>query len=196
MRWLRLVRGFGRQRVHESGVAGEDALVQRDQLRPRLDAQLVDQQLPNVPKGGQGVGPSPRLVLRLHQQRVESFLQGVLVDEALELGDEPVAVPECEADLYPLFLERQACFGEPVALTGSERAGDRGQWLALPQRQSRVEKLIGAVEVACLTGAFGPVCQLLGAQEVHIAVVERQPVSVAERNQCAGILAVLLKDFP
>jgi hypothetical protein len=78
----------------EPGILVEDLALQPLQLRPRLDAELVDESRARVLVCVECLGLPARAVQREHQLRTEPLAQRRFGDQLLELGDDVVVAPE------------------------------------------------------------------------------------------------------
>ena len=88
-RGVELARELGRGGLDvQRRVLAQDRVVQAPQLRPRLDADLLDERAPGVPIGLQRLGLAPAPVQREHPLRVQPLAQGVLGQQRIDLADD------------------------------------------------------------------------------------------------------------
>ena len=120
----------------------EDRLLELPQLRARLEAELVGEQLPAAAVGVERVGLPSRPVEGEHQLRAPPLSERVFSDERLELGHELCVPAELELGVDPL-LERRG------TLLLQLRALRRGR----PSRRGR--RAAGRARARAPPAAFG-----------------------------------------
>jgi hypothetical protein len=81
----------------------EDHPLELPQLRPRLDPQFVDQELPSPAHRLEGVRLAARPVQGDHQLPAQPLAQGVLGHERLQLADQVLAAPAGQPRGEPLL---------------------------------------------------------------------------------------------
>jgi hypothetical protein len=135
--------GLGRLDKIEPRVLLEDGLVEAAEPRPRLDANLVHEDLTRVAICLQGVRLSARAIQRKHALGVQLLAQGVLLDQRLQLDDEFAMAPGGKVAVDG-ELE---CVESPPLKTARlgrrERLRDVGQGRTSPKRQ-RLARRAGA----------------------------------------------------
>ena len=152
----------------ELRVLPKDRVVERTQLRSRLDPDLLDEGAARLAVGLQRVGLAARPVERDHPLGVELLAQRLLGDQRLELGDHLAVAPgrevivDRELDRVEPSLLQAACLGHREGLDHV------GQRRAPPERQ----RLTG--------GAAGQ--QPLEAQRIAVVAPEAQLVAVPARD--------------
>ncbi len=144
--------GFG---CGQFGAVAQDGLVQPGQLRARVDAEVLHQQLADPAELGEGLGLPARAVQGEHQVAAQGLAQRVFGDQLPQVADEFAALAERQAQFDEL-LDR----GEPALLQDRGRRGDhraalRGHHRAAPQRQRAAQVVGGLGGVAGVQGAAG-----------------------------------------
>ena len=100
----------------ERRVLGEDRGLQALELRARVQAEVLDQDVAGAAVGVERVGLAAGAVEGEHQLRVQALAEGVLGGEALELAGDGGVAAEREVVLEPLLERVQARAHQPVGL--------------------------------------------------------------------------------
>ena len=96
------------RRARERRVVSEDRLLQLDQVRAGVQAQLFAQHCGGAPQDGEGLGLSPSPVQRGRQELPPPLALRLLGDQALGEGDELAGPPAGQTRLEALLLGRLA----------------------------------------------------------------------------------------
>ncbi len=156
---------------------GADLVVHLAQLRARLDAELVDQDLPGLPEHLQRLVRAAGAVQRLHEQRPRRLAQRVGGAQVEQLVDGLGEVAGLQHDLRAPFQDVQVQLREPAPVQRGERPVDAGERLAPPQHERRVQRGPRARRVpavpALLRGLAQPV------ELAHVQQAGFQPQAVA-----------------
>ena len=104
----------------EGRVLREHRLLERLQLRPRLQSELVDEQVTSRLVGPQCVGLPPAPIEREHQLGVEPFPIGVVADRVRERTDRVDVVAQGKAAVGESFVSGEHELGDP----GRRRLGE------------------------------------------------------------------------
>ena len=142
-----VTRNLGR---HEAGVrrcgeldrfALEDLALERPQLRPRVEAELVGQDGPRTAVGRHGVRLPAALVQRGHQQPVQPFPQRMPVHELGQLTGDLAIPAESKLHGVEVLHRHQPALGQPVDL--ADQVGDLHALVrrASPQVQRLADQL-------------------------------------------------------
>jgi hypothetical protein len=107
---------LGRRRQIQPWRLGEDGRVDPAQLRPRVDAQLLDQDRPGPLVGQQRIRLSARAVQGQHELGPQPLPQRLLPDQALQLGHQLTVPSQPQVSLDPILHRAQAQLGQPVGL--------------------------------------------------------------------------------
>ena len=132
------LRGFVAPRRGRRGqrpVAAEDAHVQVLEPFARLDAELLGEEVPRVPVGGEGLRLPAAPVQRQHQQVAQPLPQRELGHEAEQLGHQPRVLAQLQADLRGRLQRGGALLVQPFPGRVEERAVQPGQRRSAPQFQ-------------------------------------------------------------
>ena len=163
----------------ERRVVAQDRLLQLAERRPRLEAELLVEHAPRFPVRLERLGLPAAAVEREHELPAQALVEGVLLDERLELGNEVDVPAEVELGVDQVLRRRQPQLLETGDLDGRERLVDEiGERRAAPEREPFTE-LLGAL----LDGARGPrlVGQPLEAARRRPAR-ERRPAGIRPRG--------------
>ncbi len=169
----RLAGGHGggdrRRRGRPQGrVVAEDGPLQLAQGWGRLQAELLQQQLPDLAVGLQGVGLAAGAVQGEHQLAAEPLAQRLLGDQALELADQLGPGAEGQVGLDPLLHADQPQLLQPGDLGLGERlVAEVGQGRPPPQGQ-RLGQGVGGLG----GGPVGQGLATLGEQALEPAQVD------------------------
>ncbi len=133
--------------------------MQRGQLRPGVEPQLIRQQPPQLPVARQGLALPSGQVERPYVGGAEPFPQWMSGDEGGQVGGEQAVFAERQPGLGQLFLGHQSLFVQP----GDGRAGERlvGELRvrpAAPQPEGLAQQ----------RGAYLQVVRALGAPEQRL----------------------------
>ena len=110
--------------------------MQPSQLRPGLDADLLDERAPGIPVGVQRLGLAFTPVQRQHPQPVQPLAQRVLGQQRLDLADHLPMATGGEVRAQCQLRRRQPQLLQPPDLRRRERlVGQVGQRVATKQRQ-------------------------------------------------------------
>ena len=179
-----------RARRGERGIPGQDARLELAQLRPRLEADLLEQDLADVLVGGQGpVGASAALVGE-HPQGPEVLAQRVVGDGGQELQEGPFRVTEGQQRLHLPLAHLGTQLVEPDdGRTDPGLVGERGERAAAPhgQRFFRASQGTGVLPVG--QQAERLVRQHREPRRVDVLGDRDQPVAVRLPQQDGGGLA-------
>ena len=115
--WGRL----GRRREVQPRILGEDRRLQPAQLRPRVDAQLLDQDRPGPLIGQQRVGLPTGAVQGQHELGPQPLPQRLLPDQPLQLGHQLPMPPQPQVRLDPILQRDQPQLGQPIGLGRARR---------------------------------------------------------------------------
>ena len=91
----------GSEHEIEDWVVAEDLVLELAELGPRIDPELLAEELPRRGERPQGVGLPARPVQREHQLRPEPLVEGVFGDQRLQLADEVLVEPERKVGIDP-----------------------------------------------------------------------------------------------
>ena len=106
------------------------------QLRPRLDADLLDQRVARVAVGLERVRLAAAAVERQHPLGVQALAQRVVGQQRLDLGDDLLVAAGGQVGVDRELRGGQAQLLDPADLRERERlVGDVGQRLAAEQRE-------------------------------------------------------------
>ena len=137
----------------EAGVLGQDAGLQGDQLRARVEAQLLTERPPRGTDRAEGVGLPATAVLRQSQQRPPALAERLLTGEHRAVGRDACVVTAVEPRLQEILLGGQPQLAEPDGLEAS-----RHPVLQLPEGRTSPEgERIGQQRDRALRGAGGQV---------------------------------------
>ncbi len=179
---LRDVRGLQRQ----SGVGGQDALVQGAQLGSWLDAQLVDQGLAGLGEDAQRVALPATAVEGEHELGAQPFAQRVVGGQGDQLGDDLRVVAQLQVNVHERLGDADAPLDEPVALVLGVGADGAGQRLALEQRQRRTQLPGGLGQPAGLARGLGLADPAFEPGQVERVVRQAQRVAAADGGEQLG----------
>ena len=131
----------GRRDADERALLAQDRAVERLQLRPGLDPELLDERPPRIVVGGERLGLAAAPVEREHQVRAQPLAQRVRADERLDLGHELGVRAQLEVGGDPLLEHAEAQILEPVDLGLRERLQLHvGQRRPAPERERLAEE--------------------------------------------------------
>ena len=163
----------------QRGVVGEDRRLQPAQLRPRLEAELLTQELTALLEDPQRVGLPPGAVEREHQQPAQRLAEGMGGDELLELDDRPVVKAELELDVQPFLGHRKSRLGQPGDRPRREvLVREIGERIAAPDRVGLGQHFGGRTE-----RAVAPPAPALRQPAARTARCRRRPVSAPVRSR-------------
>ena len=142
-RRLRVRRRRGRERRDvEPRILVEDSSLEPTQLRPRLDAERLDERAPRVPVRRQRIGLPAAPVERDHELAAQPLDERMLRDQELEVCDELRVVTECELRLDPLLQRFEAQLVEPGDVEpGPGLVGEPLERRPAPQRERLGQRL-------------------------------------------------------
>ena len=148
----RALRRRARRRL-ERRILVEDAPLELAQRGARLEAQLLHQHAPTLPKGFERVGLSAGAVEREHQLAAQPFTERLLDEESLDLSDELGVAAEREVGADAVLEGGEPQLLEAPALCGGEFVvGEVDERRASPQRERLAEKAGGVGGVVCPGG--------------------------------------------
>ncbi len=104
----------------EPGLLAEDRRVQLLELRPRVDAQLVEQDAARLLVDRERVRLAARAVQREHQQRARPFAECVRGGKSLQLGNDLGCASTVELRLEAVLERVRSELLEPALLAGCE----------------------------------------------------------------------------
>ena len=161
--------GGGRRRGRpQRGVVAQDRRLQLAKGRRRLQAELLQQQLPDLAVGLEGLGLAAAAVQGEHELAAEPLAQRMLADQALQLADELAAGAKSQVGLDPFLQADQAQLVEPGDLgLGEGLVAEVGQGRSPPQLQGQPQGLGGLGG-----GAVGQGLASLGEQPLEAAQVD------------------------
>ena len=164
----------GRLEVAGAGVLLEDVALERLELRPGLDAELVHEPAAEIAIHGEGLGLAPARIEGTHELAREPLAKWTVGDERLQLRDELVVVAEREVGIDALLERRQARLFEPACRSLREGlVGDLRQRRAAPEGESLAQACRGVGPVVCFADEpFKPEC-------VHVVGIDAEPVAPA-----------------
>jgi hypothetical protein len=123
------------------GVLGQDGRLQRPQLGPGLDAELLTQRPASVLERSEGVGLATRPVQGEHQHAPEPLPERVGGDHRLQLVEAVEVAAEGELGLDPILGGRPAKLVETGALGAGELVEDKvGQGVSAPEPECFAEQ--------------------------------------------------------
>jgi hypothetical protein len=160
-----------------------DLVVDLAQLRARLDAELLDQDLPGLPEHLQRLVPAPRAVQRQHQQRPRRLAQrvgGAQVEQLVHGGPE---VAGLQHDLGPALQDVEVQLGEPAPVQRGERAVDAGERVAAPQQERGVQRLLRARGVPAVPALLRRLPQPVELADVQQPRFQPQAVPGTRRHE-------------
>jgi hypothetical protein len=105
-----------RRRQIQPRVLGQDRGMQPAQLRPGIDAQLLDQDRPGPLVGKERIGLPTRPVQRQQQLGPQPLPQRLVTDQPLQLGHQLPVPPQPQVGLEAILQGDQAQPGQPVSL--------------------------------------------------------------------------------
>src|SRR5205085_7206732 len=127
----------------------EDRALEILELGTRLDPELLDEQPAAGAVGGERLGLPAGAVERDHELPAELLAQRLLLDERLELGDEPLVPAELELGLDPRLEGAEPELGQPPSRRPRERlAAELRDARPPPERERLGEELRPAHRVA------------------------------------------------
>ena len=157
-----------RRRGPQGRVVAQDRPLQLAEGRRRLQAELVEQQLPDLAVGLEGLGLAAAAVEGEHELAAEPLAQRLLGDQALELADQLGPGAQGQVGLDPLLHTDQAQLLQPGDLGLGERlVAEVGQRRPPPQGQ-RLGQGVGGLG----GGAVGQGLATLGEQPLEPAQVD------------------------
>ena len=161
----------------EVGVVLQDPLVQRGQVRRRIDAELVGQDLAGALERGQGVALAARPVERDHQLAPHALSQRVMAEQRFGVADRSRMFAAGQEGFEPVFLGHQPELVEPRGLTGQRGfVGEVGERRTAPQTERLLQDRDGRRRV----GRAGLSCvaeQRLEPIGVELVGADLQPVA-------------------
>lgn len=174
----------------QGDVLADDGLFQATQVGAGFEPELVAEDLPATLVGPQGVGLATTSVEGQHPLTPQALPEGMLADQALELGDgaavAPLGQPGIDAVLSRLHL--------PFHQAGDRRQGEDlsghvGQRISSPQGKGVGQDLLGLVGPACRQACLGLVDQGVEAGGVDVVWAGAQDVTGRLGDQDLGRLA-------
>ena len=138
-------------------VLREDRPLEPAQLRSRIEAEFLGQDVAAVLEDAQRVGLPPGAIQGDHELAPESFAQRVRGDERFELDDRFAHVAELEFELDPFLDGLEPQLGQ----AGDRRlrellVGEVGERVTPPQRLACGEQLRAPARVRCRQGRGRP----------------------------------------
>lgn len=122
-------------------VVAQDLLLQPDELRRRVDAQLLGQQVACLGEHCQRAGLAARPVQRHHQVRPEALVQRIRVRQRTQLTDQLTRATAGEVGGYAIVEHGQAQVGQAGGLSGERPlVGEVRERLAAPQPERRLQQ--------------------------------------------------------
>jgi len=94
----------------ERRIVGEDRVLQRPQLRPRVETEFVDEDSARILEGPEGVGLAAGAVQGEHQEPVEPFTQRMVRAQRRQLGDQFCMFAELQVGVDPVLQCAEAEF--------------------------------------------------------------------------------------
>ena len=94
--------------------------MQPAQVRPGVDAELLDQDRAGPLVGQQRIGLPTRAIQRQHELRPQPLPQRLLADQPLQLGHQLPMTPQPQLRLDPILQGDQPELGQAVALGRAE----------------------------------------------------------------------------
>ena len=158
----------------ERRILGEDRRFEPLELRARVQAEILDQDVAGAAVGVERVGLAAGAVEREHQLRVQALAEGVLGGEALQLGGDDGVAAEREVVLEPLLERVQAGAHQPVGL---DRAGPEQRRVAQRRAAEQRERLAQQLGGFLVGLAARLLDQRLEALDVELPGLERDPVA-------------------
>ncbi len=160
--------------------------MQRAELRARIDAQLLDQQLPDLGEAGQRLGLTAAPVEGEHPQFAQVLAERVLGDQGVQRVQDLGVPAQFQAEFQPGLGGGQPPLRQPAALLFGVRSGDAEQRLALPQGQRGREPVVGGLGLTRRPQPLG--LGDFGGEGVHVHREGRiargtQGVAVADGDQ-------------
>ena len=149
---------------------GQDRSFEPLEIAAGFEPKLLDQPTPGAAVALKRIGMATRAVQREHQLTDEALAQGMLVDERLELSDQPGVLAERELRVYALLDSAQPCLLQPRDLRLRERlVGKIRQRWTTPQPQRLPQPPGRALRLTLLkrTSAFSD--ERLKAVQVSLA---------------------------
>jgi hypothetical protein len=139
------VRGFVDRRL-----VIQDCTLEPLQCLARLDPELLDERLPRRLIDLECFDLTTGAVEREHQLAAQSFLQRVLRDEYLQLGDQRFVTAELQVGLDTLGQRRHPELVQPLDVCARELfVGEVGERWPVPERERRAQGRRRARGIAC-----------------------------------------------
>lgn len=176
---------FGRGQF---GAVPQDRLVQPGQPGPRIDPELVHEQLADLPVLPERLGLPPGAVEGEHQLPAQRLPQRVLGDQGPQARDELTALAQGEAQVEQLFRGSQSALLERGRRGLDHRSARPGQHRAAPQREGGPQCVGGRGLPALPHGQGGRPGQGVEFQQVELVVRHHHAVSrpVGGDHRAAG----------
>ncbi|HKH04261.1 MAG TPA: hypothetical protein VKA65_03790 [Acidimicrobiales bacterium] len=128
----------------QAGILAEDRHLQRLQLGPGVDAQLLGEGGPGLAERGEGVGLAAGPVQGQHQLAPQPLAQRLLLDQRRQLAGQLAVAPEGEVGLDAVLEGRPAQLLQPPSLELEEPVvAHVGEGLAPPQAQCPAQRVGG-----------------------------------------------------
>ncbi len=171
----------------QCGVVGEDRRLQSAQLRPRIEAEFLAQELTALLEDPQGVGLPSAAVEREHQQPSHALTKGMGGDQFLELNDGPMVTPELQLEIKPVLGHRKSQLGQPGDRSRGEFVvGEVGKRSASPDRIRLGQQFGGRSERAGDSQRPPFRSPLLEPADVDVVPCQLQRVTVASHDYEVG----------
>jgi hypothetical protein len=153
---------LGRRGRSQPGVLGEDCRVQPAELRPRVDAQLLDQDRPGPLVGQQRIRLPARAVHGQHELGPHPLAQWVVPDQPIQLGHQLPVASQLQVDLDTVLQGDQPQLGQPAGLGRAEVAIEEFlEGLTPPEPQSLPQHRCCRHRLSLGADAAGPGDELL-----------------------------------
>ncbi len=117
--------------------------MERGQLGPRIDAELLREQPAALTEDGQRVGLAAEPVEDGHVLAAQPLVGGMAADQRGQLRHQLGVASEGQVGVEPVGGRRQPQVLQPGRLPGQRRVAQPGQGGPPPQRQRRAEQLGG-----------------------------------------------------
>ena len=171
----------------EAGVLGQDAGLEGDQLRARVEAQLLTERAARRADRGEGVGLPATAVLRQREQRPPPFAEGLLTGEHGAVGRDRCVVPAVEPGLQQVLLGGQPQLTEADGFEPSRHPVlELAEGRTSPQRQRLGQQRDRALRGPGGEVPAGPLDQVLEVLPVDVELVGAHPVAAVDGLDRSG----------
>ena len=157
----------------------------------RLDPELVDERLPRLLVGGEGVGLPVGAVEGEHLLGAQALTQRMLADEHLQLAEHVLVAAEREIAVDPVHQRGQPQLVELRDLVAPVRLErETGQRRAAPERERLPQELgsrLGLARCGSARGAVASSCARVDVEAIgrRPRAGSRRPRSRSGRGRCA-----------